>query len=217
MQILGIILKILGVVVFLYLTWRRLGEDYNEEKLTAFSWTGLLAFLLGSRLAYGLVNWGVWNDSWLDWLAFFNKAGMLYGGGYVGFLLMAWWVSWRNGWKYWALLEDNVVGFLILIIFLLLGQVLMSGVDGGMLRLAGVALAGLIFSLAVWGKYRSFVWYKSGRKGFVFFGANFVFWASRGLLSFLFDGEGKGLVLNMILALIFVVGLFILGEVWKRE
>ena len=217
MQILGIILKIVGGVVFLYLTWRRLGEDYDEKKLTAFSWLGLAAFLSGSRLAYGLVNWGVWNDSWMDWLAVFDKAGMVYWGGYVGFLVVAAVVSWRNGWKYWAFLEDNVVGFLILIIFWLVGQALMAGFDGGMLRLAGVAMAGLAFSLAVEGKYRSFVWYKSGRKGFVFFWANFVFWLGRGVLSFVFDGGGKSLSLSVALVLIFAVGLFILGEVWSKE
>ena len=59
---------VVGMILFLYLTWRNLREDYKEGVLVSFSWLALLAMVLGGRLLYGLLNWGVWNDNWMDWI-----------------------------------------------------------------------------------------------------------------------------------------------------
>ena len=86
--------------------------------------------------------------------------------------------------------------------------------------LTGLMMATMVALLAfqlIGGKYRSFVWYKSGKKGFLFFWANGVFWLAYLLSIFLFNEGSSVWYFALILVLISVGGLFILGEVLRRE
>ena len=66
-------------------------------------------------------------------------------------------------------------------------------------------------------KYRSWIWYKSGRKGFVFWASNIVFW----LLAAVYLSWSRTPVLVVVsyifLALISVAGLFIIGAVRLKK
>ena len=223
MMILSIILKFLAIVGFLYLSWRRMGEGYDEARVVAFSWIALLSFFIGGRLAYGLIHWGVWNDSWLSWGAILDKPGISYGGAYVGFLVGAGIVCLKNEWRYWSFLEDNVF---VLLSFLLVwwGSQMMGESAVGVAPMlavgsSGVPAAGvsLVSSLLMGKKYRSLVWYKSGKKGFLFFWANVVFWLVYLLIMFLFNKAGSGCYPVLVLVLISGGGLFMLGEVLRKE
>lgn len=207
------IIRIIGIVVFLYLLWRDLKESYDDQKIIGYSWLALLGFLFFGRLGYGLINWGVWNNDLSDWLMVWNKPGMSYMGGYFGLVLVSWLYTRNKQWKFLNFMEDLTKPFLILVGFMMIDEWIRSKFTWQVLIY--ILMVILIYMLINWlaGKYRSFVWYKSGKKGFVLLSTNFVFFA---VLAFVFGAFGDNLV-NLILAsvtsLISVVGLFILGGV----
>ncbi len=216
MAIMATVLKVVGAVVFLYLTWRRLYEDYEEKKLVAFAWVAVLAFFWGNRLAFGLINGQVGGD-WWEWLVFWEKSGEILAGGYVGVLLVSVVWVWKNGWKLWSFLEDNVFGFLILCFFWLVAWGVGEGFGVEILRVAGMVLLAWLLTVYLVGRYRSFVWYRSGKKGFIFFWTNLVIWGSLALFTFWGkDGVEVG-YLYLVLGLISLMGLFILGGVLSKE
>lgn len=200
------ILKIIGIIVFLYLTWRNLRDNYKEGELIVYGWLTILSFFVGGRLVYGLINWGIWNNSWTEWFSFINKPGISYGGGYLAAIISTYFLSKHYGWKLWSLVEDVVPGFIIFSLFLLVPNWLYFG----------ILLISLIISLLLKKKYRSFVWYKSGKKGFVFFLANFVAWFLLGLLSIWFKDGWFHPISYLAISLIFLIGLGILGEVRSK-
>jgi len=80
------------------------------------------------------------------------------------------------------------------------------------LYVMGVLVLVTVMSLVLGRKYRSFVWYKSGKKGFLWYFFNiFLFLFLGGLLLWL----GKGMfwwIFSFLLSLISGVGLFILSS-----
>jgi len=161
------VIEIGGFFLYLYLSWRILRENYKEEDVVAFSWVTLFVFLIASRVTYGLVNWGVWNDIPIKWLEFWKIDQSLVLGGYGLWLLLAWLVTTDRGWRYWAFAEDNtpLISWIILIFSL---------VNREWLTIGGLGLVFIIY-LFLKGRYRSFTWYRSGKKGFLFFLGNMIF------------------------------------------
>jgi len=210
------IIRIVGMLIFLYLLWRNLRDSYDDQKIISYSWLALLGFLVFGRLGYGLINWGIWNNDLTDWLAVWNKPGTSYMSGYLGLVLISWLYAKKQQWKFLNFMEDLVKPFLALISFMMIDEWVRSKFSWEVLIY--ILMMVLIYILSNWlmGKYRSFVWYKSGKKGFVLLSTNFLFFL---VLAFVFGVFGDSLV-NLILAsvisLISIVGLFILGGV-KHE
>lgn len=207
------IIRIIASVVFLYLLWRSLKQSYDDQKIITYSWLALLGFLVFGRLAYGLINWGIWNNDLADWLSVWNKPGTSYMGGYLGVLLVSWLYSRSQQWKFLNFTEDLVRPLLVLIGLMMVDEWVRSKFSWQ--TLIYILMIILVYIVANWlaAKYRSFVWYKSGKKGFVLLASNFLFFL---VLAFVFGVFGDNLV-NLILAsvisLISVVGLFILGGI----
>lgn len=210
------IIRIIGMVVFLYLLWRNLRESYEDQKIIGYSWLALLGFLFIGRLGYGLINWGVWNNDLVDWVSVWNKPGMSYMSGYLGLMLVSWLYVKQQQWKFLNFMEDLVSPFLLLVGLMMVDEWFRSKFNWEILIY--ILMLILIYMMINWlaSRYRSFVWYKSGKKGFVFLASNFLFFL---ILAFVFGIFGDNLV-NLILAsvisLISIVGLFILGGV-KHE
>lgn len=207
------IIRIVGMVMFLYLLWRNLKESYEDQKIIGYSWLALLGFLIGGRLGYGLINWGIWNNDLTDWLMVWNKPGMSYMIGYLGLVLVTWFYTKKQQWKFLNFMEDLVRPFLVFLSLMMIDEWTRSKFSWQVLIY--ILMIILIYMLSNWlvGRYRSFVWYKSGKKGFVLLATNFLFFL---VLAFVFGVFGDNLV-NLILAsiisLISVVGLFILGGI----
>jgi hypothetical protein len=207
------IIRIVASVVFLYLLWRNLRQSYDDQKIISYSWLALLGFLVFGRLAYGLINWGIWNNDLVDWLSVWNKPGMSYMGGYLGVLLVSWLYARSQQWKFLNFTEDLVRPLLVLIGLMMVDEWVKSKFSWQVLIY--ILMIILVYMIANWlaGRYRSFVWYKSGKKGFVLLASNFLFFL---VLAFVF-GVFKDSLINLILAsvisLISVVGLFILGGI----
>lgn len=212
------IIKILGMVVFLYLLWRNLRENYDDQKVIVFSWVGLLGFLVTGRLVYGLINWGIWNNDLIDWISVTIKPGMSYIGGYLGLVLMAWLFSHKEQWKFLNFMEDIIGPFLIMFWFLMVDELVRTKLS--LEPLVFLVLSVLIFLLIGWVKtrYRSFVWYKSGKKGFVLLFSNFLFFLILLPVLIFLKENPVNMILVVIISLISLVGLFILGgENYERK
>ena len=209
------ILRIIGILLFAYLTWRNLRDNYEEDKIVTYSWMALLVFFVGGRISYGLVNFGVWNDSWLSWFSVWNKPGMDYVGGFMSLILVNFIFSRINSWKFIPFCEDTLINSLLLSIFLIGDEFLRSKFD---LRV-GVYLLFLILTIFFANfakkKYRSLVWYKSGKKGFAFLVTVFLAFLVLGFLAIYFQINFIYLILYWVISLISLVGLCILGEVFN--
>jgi len=180
---------ILGGVVYLYLSWRMMKENYQEEDMVAFGWVTLIAFLVGSRIAYTLTEPKLWLEFWK-----MGESNTF--GGYILWLLLTWLITSDRGWRFFAFGEDSLInlGWINLIFFIISGQWKL------IILLTIVAMIGCLIK----GRYRSYPWYKSGKKGFLFLALNILFFIG---LSVVF--------LNyyyLIMALISVVGLVMLGN-----
>lgn len=191
-----IIVGILGCVIYLYLMWRGLKDSYKEEDIVAFGWVSILSYLIGSRLAYGFINWGMWAENPVKWLEFWKMGESNVAGGYLLWTFIAWLVTTDRGWKFFAFAEDSLW--------------LLLWLNGVFFTISGkwqIVLLLIITALISWwfrGKYRSFVWYKSGRKGFLFLTANIIIFIGLCLI--------YGNFYYLIPALICCVGLGILGH-----
>ena len=210
------IIRIIGIVIFLYLLWRNLRESYDDQKIIGYSWLALVGFLFFGRLGYGLINWGIWNNNLTDWLAVWNEPGMSYMSGYLGLVLVTWLYARQQQWKFLNFMEDLVKPFLALISLMMIDEWARSKFSWQILIY--ILMIILVYMLSNWlsGKYRSFVWYKSGKKGFVLLATNFLFFLVLAFVFGVFGDNLANLILASVISLISVVGLFILGGV-KHE
>lgn len=209
------ILRIVGIIFFAYLTWRSLRDNYEEDKIVAYSWITLLGFFAGGRISYGLVNFGIWNDSWLSWFSVWNKPGMDYVGGFFSIILINFIFSKINNWKFIPFCEDALPNSLLFLFFLIADEFLRSRFD----IKVGVFLLFLVLMILVFNfakkKYRSLAWYKSGKKGFAFLSTAFLSFLLLGFLGFYFKIALIYSILYWTVSLISLAGLCILGEVFN--
>ena len=73
----------------------------------------------------------------------------------------------------------------------------------------------LVFLTNKWlsNRYRSFTWYKSGRKGFVLLATSFLFFLGLSLVLILFKEKIVNVILASVISLISLLGLYILGNI----
>ena len=209
------IIKVLGMVLFVYLTWRNLRENYEEDKIVSYSWLALLGFLVGGRIVYGLVNFGVWNDSWMSWFSIWSKPGIDYVGGFLALILTSTIYAKLNNWKVIPFFEDGLINDLVLLSFLIADEFVRTKFD----LMIGTYLLFLILVVFLVKflkkKYRSFIWYKSGKKGFTFLLTMFLSFLTLGFLRMFFQSNIIYSVLYWVISLISLTGLCILGEVFN--
>ncbi len=212
-MILGL-LKLIVVILFLYLTWRNLRDNYQDEKLVAYSWLSWLMFVLGGRVTYGLINWGIWNGQPVDWLLFWSKPGFNYWGGLGLIFLTTWWYCWKNDWKIWSFFEDITRLIYLLSAIMLTLEILEKGIVFQNLIYLTIVIIGYVIARLVAKKYRSMIWYKSGKKGFVFFFVNMIVCLLIAVAAVFFQEKIIAGIFS-VLSLLFMIGLFILGEVFN--
>lgn len=208
------ILRVVGIALFLYLTWRNLRGDYPEDKLISFGWMSVIFFLFFGRIGFGLLNWGVWKNL-NDWISVWQKPGMDYLIATIGFVLAAFLMSRSNQWKFFAFVEDNLKNFLIFVLVLMMDELIRTRFSIEILAYIIVLIIVYLISLWLSKRYRSFVWYKSGKKGFIFLAAVFLIFLFNTGIMFWFKNNLLLLILSGLISLISLVGLFVLGEVFQ--
>jgi hypothetical protein len=204
---------VVGIILFLYLTWRNLKDNYKTDDLITYSWVALLAFLVGGRITYGLANWGEW-ESFGDWIFFYRNPGINLPGGYVVLLMMTTWLVQKYDWKIWPFLEEMIGNMTVLVFSVWLGMIDFSNTTIGTLSVGGIFIFCWGMSMWIKNQYRSFVWYRSGKKGFGFFFTNAIFFLFLSIY-FLINKERIFFGVLLSVGLINMIGLFILGEVFE--
>lgn len=207
------IIRVLGIVIFVYLLWRNLKGDYDNQKIISYSWMALMGFLTFGRIFYGLIHFGVWNDSIVSWLSVWEKPGMSYLGSYIGLILISWILSIKNQWKFLTLMDDIINPTLVFSAILMIDEWIRSKFY--LRSLIYLVLIILDIVLVSWlkRKYRSFVWYKSGKKGFVLLFSNFLFFLAIAITLIIIKENWLNVILASIISLISILGLYILSGV----
>jgi len=190
-----------------------LRESYDDQKIIGYSWLALLGFLIFGRLGYGLINWGIWNNDLIDWISVWQKPGMSYMSGYIGLILITWLYAKQQQWKFLNFMEDLVKPFLALVGLMMIDEWTRSKFSWQILIYILMLILVYILVNCLDGRYRSFVWYKSGKKGFVLLSSNFLFFLVLVFVFGVFGDNLANLILASVISLISVVGLFILGGI----
>lgn len=182
----------LAIISSSFLLWRRLKEDYPQEKI--FQLTLLIAGL-SSLLAFAAKT--------------VLKVGIFgaFGGAILGAVL---WTK-KEKLNTWEVLDALSLG---LVLFFLFGggSLFLTNWNYFNLGFAGVGIGGLLVFLFVRKRYRSFSWYKSGKTGFIFWAVSFFVF----LLLFILDFfSGRALYLRKVLSLIIVA--FSAGIIYYRS
>jgi hypothetical protein len=211
------VVRIIGIVVYLYLVWRNMKEEYNSEKMISFGWLSFFWFLIGGRIFFGIFDWGVFNDSWVNWFSFWSYPGFSYFGGFLSVLLFSWWYVSRNNWKFYSFLESLTPNFLWLMFFLLADELLFGSYEIWLLVKLLLVILMLFLSRFFRFKYRSWVFYKSGKKGFVFLAITLLYFLFLFIFSLVFRLNFVYSLLYLICSLLFVFQLVILGDICRKK
>ncbi|OGM22906.1 hypothetical protein A2865_00620 [Candidatus Woesebacteria bacterium RIFCSPHIGHO2_01_FULL_39_17] len=146
-MVLKIIFSFLAVILFLFLFWRRLKEDYTQNQIFTTAFYTLLGFSLGSIVSDNFA------PDWWFWTSFLG--GSL--GIFVGTI--------RFNLRVFEALEAGILSSLILYGFVFFyNWINTNKVTSGLGALATSVL--LIIFVFLDRRYKTFSWYKSGKVGF---------------------------------------------------
>lgn len=174
-------------VVASFLLWRPLREDYPEEEIFTFTIYLALFSLVGARIFYLADHFADFGLNPYKWIFFPLYPGFsLVGGFFGGIFLSNFWTRQKN-WNFWVLTDNLIPIFLLVFLIGSFGLVLEAVSQSFKILLALFVLAA---SVILAKHYRKFIWYKSGKPGFVasfstafFFLGTFAldFWTKTGL------------------------------------
>lgn len=143
----AIITNLVGALVFLFLVWRRLREDYSKDLI--FS----LCFFVILGLALGFLISNFWVKSFWFWLEM--------GGVILGFLLS----TLRAKLRFYESFEAVSLGFLAwFAVFWISVFIKTPSVTSFLASLLVISILVLFYLFDA--SYRNFTWYRSGRIGF---------------------------------------------------
>jgi len=153
-------LAVFALFFWLFASWRHLKQDYEEERIISFSLISVLVFLFFSRLGFIILNFSSFQldlKKWLDWQSFF---GFNLWFGFLSFLFFAYFFSQKHNWFFFDTLEK--LTFTLVQVFFLLFL-------GTFFSFLMILIISLVWLMANYFKnYRSFLWYPSGKVGFLF-------------------------------------------------
>lgn len=209
-----LVFRLAVLFVFVYLAWRKLRVEHQVNDLLLYLWTSMLAFLIGGRLVFGVVNWGLW-ENWWQWIFFWRYPGMIYAGS---LFFVAWWTVVfveNKKWKLWHIGEEMMSLMLFLVVGMMLGDYVWGGRDPSLLIWSGLIVVAMILDGLVLARYRSLWWYPSGKKGFTVCFDGIVLGIGGLILSIIFGFGIITTVLSGLVGLTSMSGLIILGESFK--
>ncbi len=156
----------LATIVSSFSFWRRLREDYPEEFIFSQSLLLLVFSLFFSRLFFVIFNFDKFGLSLFSFLTLnFGGNFSLIGAIFGAILAVVWQMSGKKG-SLWEALDSLALPFLYF--FILAGAgIFLTNQNFRDLCFPAVGLLGFFLYPLLKKSYRSFVWYKSGRTGFL--------------------------------------------------
>jgi len=188
------VLMMLAFVLATFVFWKRAREEYLDEgEAIDLVFTGVFWALLVARLMYVLVNFGDFGLNVLEWLAFWQKPGLVWEGLMLGGLVAVIKFVRQKKWNLFKVLDLMVIGLALAHSLLHLGLFLSGSNVGTATQLPwGVRFPGVfeqrhpvgVYGFMLWmnmffllwwleGRYRKFIWYQrskgDAREGFLTF------------------------------------------------
>ncbi len=208
-MVLVYLFRFLAVMVFAYMVWRKSRDDLNED-VNSFLWSCIVAFFIGGRIGWGfanLLNWG--SDIW-DWLFFWDRPGFNILVGFVSLFSFVFLYSLFERWSFVELSEDLLMPTIFTALLWIVS-------DWFLMKDSSVFLFGasfvVVFLASFWARnYRSFYWYRSGKKGFMFLFSGLLFSLLTIGISYMIDIWVFYRYLALVFGLIFGASLVMLGE-----
>lgn len=201
--------RVLAVMVFAYLVWRKMRDDMGET-VNSFLWSTLVAFFVGGRMGWSLVNLLDWNSNIWDWLFFWDKPGFNLLAGMICLFAFVFLHNLFERWAFVELAEEILLPAICLGLLWLTSNWFMT--NNQINLWVGLALL-IVYLFSFWTrKYRSFYWYRSGKKGFLFLSSGLIFCLLMVGISYMIDIWVFYRYLGLIFGLIFMVSLVMLGE-----
>jgi len=194
--------------------WRRLREDFKENEIFEMTLLAAGLALILSRAVFIAVNYSAFGFSLVNWLTANVGANFSLPAAFWGAFFAVNWRMKQLSRNRWEVLDCLVLPFLY---FLLLGGLGSFLGTGHFLSLAyfTLGLGGILAFPFLKKNYRSFVWYKSGKTGFLF--SFYSLWGSLALLVLAFF-QTDNLYLNRLLFLIlFLFSAYFLYSRSERE
>ena len=198
----------LAALVFLFGAWKRLKEDYQDDDIVAFSLGGLLTWIIFARLGFLFLNNGFRQEP-SRWFAFWIYPGFDFWAGTLFFIAFVILFCKRYDWIFWDTVEKLTPVLSLSFFLVALGNFLsyprlFSGVM--------VLLILLVIFLGLYLKnYRSFLWYRSGRVGFLPLAVLGLFALLDALWRFVFVGFGEDVVVGGIVVTACLLGIYLLS------
>jgi hypothetical protein len=205
-------LLVLPICLFLYLflVWVFLSKDHNQEEIVSLSLGTVIVLLVGGRITNILLNLSSNGFNISSWFSLKSIGEINFLAGLFFMFIYISIVCLNHRLSIWYFLEKfvfpvSIIAFIInLALFFSNAQVIFFGRT---LIFLIILLSGKLLS-----GYRSFVWYSSGRAGFLFFAivAEYFFLAI--ILSFFLpEFSYWQLVANVLILLVSLIGVYLLS------
>lgn len=180
-MLVDIVIAIAGILVFLYLFWRRIKEDYSSNMIFSTAFFTIIGIVAGSLLGHSFLS------LWWFWTSFL--------GGALGLTLGIF----KFKLRFLETIEAGTVSLMPWVVFIFWADSIKSSSIVSFVYSVGiVALIGLYYFLDH--HYKEFSWYKSGRVGFAGLTTAGIFFALRAAIAIFspnvlsFAGRGEALV-----------------------
>lgn len=165
-MLVNILTGILGIVIFLFVFWKRLKEDYSSEIIFQVATAVLVGVGVGSTLSSLFFK---------DWLFWVNILGI-----FLAMLLMR--IKYKL--RFFESLEAVIMAFMPWLAIIFLKDSVMTSSVSSFLGFIAILIM-IFFSYWLDVSYKSFRWYKSGRVGFAGLTISIVFFLTRTVLAIL--------------------------------
>lgn len=197
-MLVNILIGLTGILIFLFIFWKRLKEDYAAGIIFKTGFWILLGIGMGWILSFKFLN---------NWSFYLQMVG---GLGSLGILV------WRSRMKFYETFEASVIGILPWLAFSFMADSASHSSLSSFLGFLVILILILAFYLLD-NHYREFSWYKSGKIGFSGLATLTLFFIIRSVLATMgitvlsFTGKYEAIVSGS-LAFICLTTLFNLGR-----
>lgn len=200
----------LSFVFASFFLWQRLKEDYLEDDILNFTILLVLGAILGARLFYVAGNPSLYLQP-LKWFSLRAEPGFSFLGAVVSLPLILFLWSKKKSWDFWLVADNLTEAFFLFLVIFGIGLILATG-EKFILAFFAASVLALVLSLVFAKVYRKFIWYKSGKPGFVACLTLGIFWILAGSLEIIFQ---KSIYWERVG--IFILALLSLGFLYRRS